>query len=156
ARDISERKRAEDQIAEQREWFRVTLASIGDGVIATDLDARVTFMNPVAEGLTGFNLADALGRPLDQVFKIVNEHTRRGVESPIPRVLREGVIVGLANHTLLIRQDGSEVPIDDRGAPIRDRRGQTIGAVLVFHDIVERRRAEAERTELLAAERAAR
>src|SRR5206468_9940164 len=101
--DITDRRRAEDDVAEQREWFRVTLGSIADAVIATDLDARITFMNQAAGALTGWDPADALGRPLTEVFNIVNEHTRQRVESPVPRVLRDGTIVGLANHTVLIR-----------------------------------------------------
>jgi len=162
-RDVTEERRAEEAIAEQREWFERTLESIGDGVIATDVRGLVVFMNPVAEHLTGWKLDDALGRPCTEVFDIVNEDTRRTVENPVKRVLDEGVIVGLANHTILIAADGTERPIDDSGAPIRNRSGRIVGAVLVFRDITDRRRAEeerrfanAERERLLEAERAAR
>jgi PAS domain S-box-containing protein len=162
-RDFTQQRAAEEAVAEQREWFRTTLASIGDGVIATDRRGRVAFMNGVAESLTGWAIEQARERPCTDVFKIVNESTRRAVDNPVTRVLAEGVVVGLANHTMLIAADGTERPIDDSGAPIRHRDGQTIGAVLVFRDVSERRRAEAEhemaaleRERLLAAERTAR
>ena len=104
----------------QGEWFSVTLSSIGDAVITTDDAGRVTFLNPVAEALTGWNLDEAKDRPLEDVFRIVNEFTRQTVENPVHRVLREGTVVGLANHTVLLAKDGREIPIDDSGAPIRD------------------------------------
>ena len=144
-RDVTEERRAEDAIAEQREWFETTLESIGDAVIATDMQGRVAFMNPIAEHLTGWSLEEARGRSCTEVFRIVNEESRRTVESPVSRVLAEGVIVGLANHTVLIAVDGTERPIDDSGAPIRNRAGRMVGVVLVFRDITERRRIEAER-----------
>ncbi|QDV37747.1 PAS domain S-box protein [Tautonia plasticadhaerens] len=122
--------------------WRTILASIGDAVIATDADGRVTFLNPVAERLTGWSLADARGMPLTEVFRIVNETTREPVENPALRALETGVIVGLANHTILIARDGTERPIDDSAAPIRDDAGTVSGAVLVFRDISERRKAE--------------
>jgi PAS domain S-box-containing protein len=163
ARDITERKRAAAELAAQQEWFRVTLGSIGDAVIATDVLGQVTFMNPVAEHLTGWRLESARGRVCTEIFRIVNAQTRRPVESPVTRVLKDGVTVGLANHTVLIAADGHERPIDDSGAPIRDRDGRVIGAVLVFRDVSERRRVEterqhaaSERDRLLEAERAAR
>jgi PAS domain S-box-containing protein len=133
---------AHRQAEERREWLRVTLASIGDAVIATDSQGRVAFINGVAETLTGWPGADAQGRSLDEVFRIISEQTRQTVESPVERVLREGVIVGLANHTLLIDRAGAEHPIADSAAPIRDARGAVIGVVLVFRDITERRRAD--------------
>jgi len=132
------------EVQEQREQFAVTLASIGDAVIATDAQGRVTFMNAVAESLTGWTLADAQGQELADVFHIVNEHTSQIVENPAARVLREGVIIGLANHTLLIAKDGTVHPIDDSGAPIRSATGELIGTVMVFRDVTERRRAEIE------------
>ena len=148
---LLERSRRAERVArEARGSLETTLRSIGDAVISTDAAGRVVFMNPVAERLTGWTLADASGRPLSEVFRIVNEQTRAAVESPVERVLREGGIVGLANHTVLLARDGREVPIDDSGAPIRDAQGHITGVVLVFHDITERRSAEAERS-LLAA-----
>jgi PAS domain S-box-containing protein len=140
ARASQARLRAEESLA-------VTLRSIGDGVIATDVEGRVTFMNATAETLTGWKAAEAQGRPLEEVFVILNEQTRGAVESPVARVLREGRVVGLANHTLLIARDGGEWPIEDSGAPMRDGAGTTTGVVLVFHDITERRAAEAREAE---------
>jgi PAS domain S-box-containing protein len=162
-RDVTEERRAKDALAEQREWFEKTLESIGDAVIATDVNGRVVFMNPVAEHLTGWRLAEARERPCHDVFNIINENSRRAVESPVSRVLAEGNVVGLANHTVLIAADGTERPIDDSGAPIRGRDGRIVGVVLVFRDVSERRRGELdrrdaalERERLLDAERAAR
>jgi PAS domain S-box-containing protein len=128
--------------AYQQERFRITLASIGDAVIATDAAGRITLMNPVAEALTGWTAAEASGQDLAAVFRIINEMTRQEVESPAMRVIREGVVVGLANHTLLIARDGAEIPIDDSGAPIHDATGNLQGVVLVFRDIAERRNAQ--------------
>ena len=154
--DITERKRAQRAADEQREWLNVTLASIGDAVIATDMNARVTFMNAVAEKLTGWTAADAAGTPLTDVFRIVDESTRQPRESPVEKVRREGTVVGLTNHTVLLARDGREVAIDDSGAPIRDADGAIIGVVLVFREITERRRLESERAQLLELERSAR
>jgi PAS domain S-box-containing protein len=148
ARRKSEASEARER--EQREQYRVTLGSIGDAVIATDAAGRVSFINPIAESLTGWEQETALGRPLAEVFHIVNEPTRQEVENPALRAIKEGVIFGLANHTLLIAKDGTERPIDDSGAPIKDAAGKTLGAVLIFRDITERRRVEKERA-LLAA-----
>ena len=120
----------------------ITLRSIGDAVIATDERGIVTMTNPVAETLTGWPLADAVGKPLDEIFRIVNEDTRARVESPVTKVLREGGIVGLANHTVLIRRDSHETAIEDSGAPILDDAGRTIGVVLVFRDATHERTAE--------------
>lgn len=142
AHEIDLRRRAELELIKQREWFRVTLAGIGDGVIVTDVHGAISFLNPVAESQTGWNRADALGQPIEKVFRLVNEQTRTAVENPVRRVLAEGIIVGLANHTILIRKDNSELHIDDSGAPIRDAEGTLIGVVLVFHDITERWRLE--------------
>ena len=129
-RDITERRRAEDELHQEHERFHTTLTSIGDGVISTDAAGRITFMNPVAEALTGWSLREAFDRPTTEVFNIINEQTRRTVENPVARVLKEGMVVGLANHTILVRKDGTEVPIDDSGAPIRDANGQILGVVL--------------------------
>jgi PAS domain S-box-containing protein len=142
---LEERARAADTIRQERERYRVTLSSIGDAVIATDAEGRVSFMNEVAESLTGWT--QAAGQPLTEVFQIVNEKTRLPVENPALRALREGVIMGLANHTILIARDGTERPIDDSAAPIHDGPGGVDGAVLVFRDITERRRAEQEQRE---------
>ncbi len=132
---------AEDAEREQRMRFEVTLRSIGDGVIATDREGRISFLNPVAEALTGWTTAAAAGKPLDEVFHIVNEQTGEAVENPVTKVIREGTVVGLANHTELISKTGHGLPIDDSGAPIRDDTGRIIGAVLVFRDVSETRRA---------------
>jgi PAS domain S-box-containing protein len=141
-RDMRHREQAAVELREQREWFAVTLASIGDAVIATDPAGRVSFMNGAAEALTGWRNAAAMGRHSDEVFRIVNEATRDTVESPIARVLRENTVVGLANHTLLLGADGVERPVDDSGAPIRTQSGEVLGVVLVFRDVSERRRYE--------------
>lgn len=147
---VTERRRADAAEQEQRERFEVTLASIGDAVIATDTQGRVTFMNPVAEAVTGWSQTQALGKAIPEVFPIINEHTRQVVDNPVSRVMREGTVAGLANHTLLIARDGTERPIDDSGAPIRDREGRLLGVVLVFRDITERRRAEEAQARLAA------
>ena len=120
----------------------ITLKAIGDAVIATDARGRVELMNPVAEALTGWSETEALGRPLAEVFRVVNEDTLESVEDPVARVLRDGVVVGLANHSLLIARDGGRRPIADSGAPIRDERGEIIGVVLVFRDQSSERLAE--------------
>src|SRR5262249_54289064 len=122
-----------------------TVRSIGDAVIATDAQGLVVFMNPVAETLTGWDVDAARGRDLPEVFRIVNAETRRTVESPAARVLREGVVVGLANHTVLLARDGREIPIDDSGAPIQDAEGELMGVVLVFRDVAQREAIEASR-----------
>jgi PAS domain S-box-containing protein len=126
----------------QREQLRVTLESIGDAVIVTDAGGRVTLQNPAAQNLTGWRKEDASGQPLEKVFNIANETTGRAVESPVTRVLREGTVIGLANHTVLIANDGTQRPIEDSGAPIRDEIGTITGVVLVFRDVSERRRIE--------------
>jgi PAS domain S-box-containing protein len=144
------RKRAEEELRKRSEWLRITLASIGDAVISTDAEARVTFMNGVAETLTGWTQSEAVGRPLSEVFQIVNERTREPSANPALRALREGTVVGLANHTILIARDGKERPIDDSAAPIRDDSGAAVGAVLVFRDVTERRVAEEAQARLAA------
>ncbi|MFT3915237.1 MAG: PAS domain S-box protein [Anaeromyxobacteraceae bacterium] len=138
---VTARVEAEERLAAERERLAVTLESIGDAVIATDREARVTVFNGVAERLTGWTAREALGRPLQDVFRIVSERTGSPVESPVERVLREGAVVGLTNHTSLVARDGRIIPIADSGAPIRDAHGRTIGVVLVFRDQTEERRA---------------
>ena len=138
-----QQKHPEDALHFQPEWCRVALASIGDAVITTDTEGRVTFLNSVAESLTGWRLQEAVGQPLDTVFRIINEESSQPVESPTSRALWDGVVVGLADHTILIARDGTERPIDDNAAPIRNEKGEVGGVVLVFRDISERRRAEA-------------
>jgi PAS domain S-box-containing protein len=132
----------ETALRESEERWATTLASIGDAVIATDVAGRTAFMNTVAEELTGWTLREASMKPVTEVFKIINEQTRGAVESPVAKVLREGTVVGLANHAVLVRKDGTETPIDDSGAPIRDRHGNTMGVVLVFRDITKRKQAD--------------
>lgn len=125
-----------------RDFLRTTLASIGDAVISTDAAGKVVFANAVACGLTRWAESEAIGRNLDDVLRLVNEQTRAPVENPVRQVLRDGAIMGLANHTVLIARDGTEVPIDDSAAPIRNRQGELVGVVLIFRDITERKRAE--------------
>jgi PAS domain S-box-containing protein len=135
-------KRAERGVSEQREALRVTLTSIGDAVITTDTTAAITFLNPVAETLTGWSAAEAKKRDIQTVFNIVNEYTRQPAENPVIKVMASGKVVGLANHTLLIARDGTEYAIDDSAAPIRNAKNQLAGVVLVFRDISERRASE--------------
>jgi PAS domain S-box-containing protein len=141
SRNLAARQRAADVLHAERERFRTTLTSIGDAVVVTDPQGRITLLNPVAQALTGWS-AEALGQPLEAVFHIVNETTRKTVENPVSQVIRLGAIVGLANHTVLIAKDGTELAIDDSGAPIRDAHGRIVGVVLVFRDITQRRNSE--------------
>ena len=152
----SSRRNAEKKLNEQRELLQVTLSSIGDAVIATDVTGNVNFLNPVAESLTGWTVKEAAGKPIQEVFSIINEETRKPIESPFEAVIEAGSIVGLANHTVLIARDGREIPIEDSGAPIKDSDGKTIGVIVVFHDVSERRQAEKEREKLLKSEQEAR
>jgi PAS domain S-box-containing protein len=142
-REITERKKAEEGLRQQREWLRVTLSSIGDAVIASDTEGRITFLNPVAVTLTGWQLEETLGQPIQNVFRIINEKTHEPGEDLVARVLSEERVVALANDTALITKDGHEIPIEDSAAPIKDSAGNIIGVVLVFHDVTERRRAQA-------------
>ena len=134
----------------RRQELEITLASIGDGVITTDSDGCIASLNPVAEALTGWSQREAAGRSLDAVFRIVNEESRETVDNPVAKVLLTGTILGLGNHTILIAKDGTERPIDDSAAPIRDAEGNVLGVVLIFRDVTERRRAERERLQLAA------
>ena len=142
--EVADRERAQAALRESEEGLRITLASIGDGVIATDTDRRVTGLNKVTEELTGWTAEEARGRALEEVFHIINEETREPAKDPVARVLAFGRIEGLANHTVLVARDGSERPIADSAAPIRNASGQIAGVVLVFRDITDRRRAERE------------
>jgi len=140
--EIAGRKRTEEQLRvrtaelfEREEDLTITLHSIGDALIATDAEGRVTRMNPVAEHLTGWSLAEADGKPLENIFHIINAQTRKPIQNPIAKVLTEGQVVGLANHTSLIARDGTVRQIADSAAPIRNTDGHICGVVLVFHDI---------------------
>ncbi|OWK34448.1 PAS domain-containing protein [Fimbriiglobus ruber] len=141
-RNMIDRDRAAEVVREQRELLQATLVSIGDGVIATDAGGRIVFLNAVAEKLTGWAQTEAREQPLESVFRIVDEATRKAADNPAARALNEGKIVGLANHTILIARDGTEWPLDDSAAPIRDARGGVAGAVLVFREITEKKQAE--------------
>lgn len=140
----------EKNIRRERQLLDVTLRSIGDAVIVTDVAGRVTFLNAVAEQLTGWSMADARDQPSEKVFRIVNERSGEAVQHPVARVLETGGIVGLANHTVLITRDGRRVPIDDSGAPVRLPGGEFVGVVVVFRDVTERKRAEHEHAWLAA------
>ena len=143
-RDISERREAAAALAAERERLAVTLRSIGDGVIATNTEKNIVMLNKVAEKLTGWSLAEAMGRPFDEVFRIINEQTRQPCENPVDKVLVGGQITGLANHTLLIAKDGVERCIADSCAPILNEKSLIVGVVFVFRDVTERNRLEKE------------
>ncbi|WP_020466576.1 CHASE3 domain-containing protein [Singulisphaera acidiphila] len=154
-RELAERERRAQAVRRSEARLVTTFLSIGDAVISTDETGCIQLMNPVAEALTGYSLSDAVGRPVQMVLQLVNETTKLPSENPVARVIREGVVMGLANHTLLIARDGTRIPIDDSAAPIRDTGGQIIGVIIVFRDITARRRDEIERERLLSAERMA-
>lgn len=141
---LIERKRAETSLSEEKERLAVTLRSIGDAVITTDANGTITLLNKVAEDLIGCKQEEAIGKPLDQVFRIINENTRERCENPVVKVLESGGIVGLANNTVLIGKDDKEIVIEDSGAPILDKHNRTLGVVLVFRDVTEKRRIEQE------------
>lgn len=133
--DITERKRAETRVFEEKERAQVTLQSIGDGVITTDADGNIDYINPVAQDLTGWDMRSARGMPVTDLMMIVNEHTRSTCENPVVRCLKEGRVITLPENSVLITKNGDEVPIQDSAAPIRDRIGNIIGSVMVFHDV---------------------
>ncbi|MBP8901613.1 MAG: EAL domain-containing protein [Thiobacillaceae bacterium] len=137
--DISERIHLERALFEEKELAQVTLASIGDGVLTTDREGRVTFLNPVAERLTGWSNAEAGGRPIGEVMTLVCEDTGEAAANPVDRCREEGRVVGMANHTILVNRDGTELAIEDSAAPIRDRDGKLAGVVMVFHDVTDKR-----------------
>jgi PAS domain S-box-containing protein len=143
-RELSERKRTQEALTKSQKWLSTTLGSIGDAVIATDMNGAISFMNPVAESLTGWTHAEAAGTPMDLVFDIVNKETRRPVENPVKKVFREGKIVGLADHTILRSKSGKEFDIEDSAAPILTDSGEGFGVVLVFRDITDKKLAEEE------------
>lgn len=134
----------QEEIQSQREWFETTLKSISDGIITTDIKAQVTFMNPVAEQLTGYALAEIRGTKINDVFHILSESSRTEVENPVERIIEEESIINLTNHTILLARDGREIPIENSGAPIHQANGSLIGTVLIFRDISARREAEVE------------
>ena len=146
-------RRAQMRASQQRELLRVTVGTIGDAVITTDIQGDVTYMNVVAESLTGWTESDAVGHSLDMVFRIVNEDTRQPVANPATKALREGVVVGLANHTVLLRKGGGECPIDDSAAPIRDEHGGVSGCVLIFRDVTAQRRMQRDKANQLLTQR---
>ncbi len=143
-REVLERKRTEVRLYAQKQWLETTLTSIGDAVIATDSSARIVFLNPIAQSLIGWTQEEAAGKPLEEVFIIHNEKSGEPAENPVHKALREGRVVGLANHTRLTAQDGRQRSIDDSAAPIRDVDGRITGVVLVFRDITARQRAQEE------------
>ena len=143
-RHARDREKFEDRLEAQRALLNVTLQSIGDALISTDASGRVVFMNPVAEALTGWTAEQASGNPLEKVFRIIHEETGEPAFNPVERVLREGIVLGLANHTALVGRDGHSTPIEDSAAPIKDPAGAVIGVVLVFHDVTAKRAAEDE------------
>jgi len=150
---IREIRQRVDESYAREQWLNTTIRSIGDAVIACDTDGNIVFMNFIAEKLTGWKESEAHARSLHEVFPIFNEDTRAPVENPVDKVRRLGTVVGLANHTFLVSKNGTEICIDDSGAPIRDSSGTMIGVVLVFRDITERRMSEGAlmRAEKLAA-----
>ena len=133
--DITDRKIAETRIFEEKERAQVTLQSIGDGVITTDANGIVDYINPVAQDLTGWDIRSARDKPVTDIMTIINEHTRATVENPVVRCLSDGRLVSLAGNSILIARNGDEIPIQDSAAPIRDRIGNIIGSVMVFHDV---------------------
>lgn len=135
------RHKIEKKLKESEAWLSTMFKSIGDAVIATDNKGKITFMNPVSESLSGWRQEEAVGKPLKEVFRIINGITHKTLENPFEKVL-SGVVVSLTDHLILIARDGKEVPVDVRGAPIKDERGKIIGVVFIFCDITERRRAE--------------
>ena len=145
-RELSERKKAQEALTKSEKWYSTTLASIGDAVIATDMNGAVTFLNAVAQSLTGWSLEEARGKSMDLVFNIVNAETRSPVENPVKKVFREGKVVGLADHTVLLSKNGKEFDIEDSAAPILTDTRETVGVVLVFRDITDQKLLERERS----------
>ncbi len=136
-RNNTEKKEAELKLKESEEWLSTTLKSIGDAVIATDVNSNIKFMNPVAEKLTGWTIDEVKSKKINEIFNIINEQSGKPAENPVERVIKEGVIIGLANHTILISKDGVKRNIEDSGAPIIGKDKKIIGVVLVFRDVSE-------------------
>ena len=149
-RDVGQRRKAEREIWQSRETLKTTLNSIGDAVVTTDAKGRITYINPVANKLLGISLEQASGRSSSEVYKIVNEYTRQAVENPVERVLRDGNATATSNEALLLRADGTEIAIDDSAATILDHSGRTVGVVLVFRDVTDRRRTQKAQATLAA------
>lgn len=147
---LAEINEAKERAERNEQWFKTTMNSMGDGVITTDHKGYVTYLNPVASSLTGWRLSEAKNKKVTEVFDIVNEETKKPVDDPISMVIRKNVVVGLANHTELISKDGTRWPISDSAAPIFDQSANLTGVVLVFHEITEQKKAEAEKEELEA------
>ena len=141
-REMSLREKHAREIREREEWFRITLTSIGDAVIVTDASGRISFLNPVAEALTGTDLAHARDHDINEVFPIFNEFSGEAIENPVKQVMNEGRVVGLENHTVLKHAEGYLIPIEDSAAPIRDDQGKLIGVVLVFRDVTNERKSQ--------------
>ena len=142
--EILERKQAENALADEKERLAVTLRSIGDGVVTTDMDGHIILMNKIAEELTGYPQEEAFNKPLPEIFHIINERTRKRCENPAEKVLSSGEVIDIARHTALIAKDGTERSIADSGAPIRDKKSRIIGVVLVFRDVTETNKMEEE------------
>jgi PAS domain S-box-containing protein len=140
--NTSSNRKGDSSDSKPASWYQVTLAAIGDAVLTTDPDGLITYMNPVAETLTGWSATEVLGKRLEDVFHIVNEETRKHAEQPVRKVIDTGLVRGLANHTLLIARDGTELPIDDSAAPVWGEDGELVGVVMIFRDITERRQTE--------------
>ena len=141
-REIVYREQVEAELQRQREWLHVTLTSIGDAVMTMDASGRITFLNPIAQALTGWQADAAVGQPIQSVFRIINEQSREPGEDIVQRVLQEGSVVTLANNTAIITREGQIIPIEDSAAPIKDNEGNISGVVLVFHDVTGKRRAQ--------------
>jgi PAS domain S-box-containing protein len=150
--DITERKQAEDALAEEKELLMVTLRSIGDGVITTDVEGRIILMNQIAESLTGWKQESAIGLPIEHVMQLMDPNTRKRLESPISNIITSTGVYEMTFDTLLIAKSGEEKLIADSGASIRDKNGKVIGTVIVFRDVTDKRKTEAERVKTMKLE----
>ena len=143
-RERLEKKKSDILLEEEKNWFRITLLSICDGIITVDADRKIIFMNYEAEKLTGWTSEEVKGKNINLVYNIINEHTRKRIHDPITRILERGFIVGLANHTILIRRNNEEIFIGDSGSPIRDKEGHILGFIIVFRDVSQKKVFEQE------------